>query len=631
MSDVQNIFKLRKEGRLDEALALAEALYARIPADPWVIRAYGWVLYDRLKAALASESEDEIFLCSGKLENLDIPEEDEILSRQVGYLLSQASQSARKFKRACSIDYNGNHEEALALFREMKKDFSGDLTTYHRAYGWCLYKYLKNLITNQAAGREVYKSLLDEYFTLQPEKPSVLHSSLLFLLLSHFKDDSDFLRKWEKQMEWSLFREEDFDSYAAESGKVFPGLAERSVQALAKAILSGGGNDEMDGFQRTLDNALNKFPSNIWLYYYKAKMLVRLGREEEARNFVIPVIRQKKGDYWSWALLGDMVDQTDPELAVSCFCNALMCSSEEKFLMNTRWSFGRLLRQQGYDAEARCEFESSIKARRDAGYDLSTSQMLISEEAWFKSAPQKDNNKPFYKEHAGKALEFVFGSLPRFKGCFVRTFIRPDDPRKSLRARILFSGTEGSLVAGSVRVQNYPSLKDAQPGQGILVTANPSDGMKIMEVALRETAEAYDILPWQTGIADHVNKAKNITHIAWSRTEGGLLQGQPYKEGDFVRVKVMTKKEDNRNFPNEILIHEHTEELPSTDLAQPFKGKLKLNMKKGFGFVGSVFVSPGMVTSCGLKGKDGSTVGGLAVPSFNTKTGQWGWKAVDIS
>ena len=54
-------------------------------------------------------------------------------------------------------------------------------------------------------------------------------------------------------------------------------------------------------------------------------------------------------------------------------------------------------------------------------------------------------------------------------------------------------------------------------------------------------------------------------------------------------------------------------------------------MKKGFGFVGSVFVSPGMVTSCGLKGKDGSTVGGLAVASFNTQTGQWGWKAVDIS
>jgi hypothetical protein len=308
-----------------------------------------------------------------------------------------------------------------------------------------------------------------------------------------------------------------------------------------------------------------------------------------------------------------------------------MCSSEEKFLMNTRWSFGRLLRQQGYDAEARCEFESSIKARRDAGYDLSTSQMLISEEAWFKAAPQKDNNKPFYKEHAGKALEFVFGSLPCFKGCFVRTFIRPDDPRKSLRARILFTGTEGSLVAGSVRVQNYPSLKDAQPGQGILVTANPSDGMKIMDVGLRETAEAYDILPWQIGIIDHVNKTKDVTHIAWSRTEGGLLQGQPYKEGDFVRVKVMTKKEDNRNFPNEILIHEHTEELPSTDLAQPFKGKLKLNMKKGFGFVGSVFVSPGMVTSCGLKGKDGSTVGGLAVASFNTQTGQWGWKAVDIS
>ena len=298
--------------------------------------------------------------------------------------------------------------------------------------------------------------------------------------------------------------------------------------------------------------------------------------------------------------------------------------------MNTRWSFGRLLRQQGYDAEARFEFERSVTASREAVYDLSTPQMLISEEAWFKAAPQKENNKPFYKEHAAQALEFVFGSLPRFKGCFVRTFIRPDDPRKSLRARIMFAGPGGSLVTGSVRVQNYPSLKDAQPGQGILVMANPSDGMKIMDVGLRETAESYDILPWQIGVIDHVNKAKDVTHISWSRTEGGLLQGQPYKEGDFVRVKVMTKKEDDRNFPNEILIHEHTGELPSTDLVQSFRGKLKLNREKGFGFVGSVFVSPGFVVSCGLEGKDGSTVGGLAVASFNAKTGQWGWKAVSI-
>lgn len=58
MSDSKAVFTLRKEGRLDEALAMAREGYAANANDIWMQRAYGWVLYDLIKHAV-QEFEDK--------------------------------------------------------------------------------------------------------------------------------------------------------------------------------------------------------------------------------------------------------------------------------------------------------------------------------------------------------------------------------------------------------------------------------------------------------------------------------------------------------------------------------------------------------------------------------------------
>jgi tetratricopeptide (TPR) repeat protein len=47
----KDIFELRKAGKLDEALRAARTEHARDPKDTWILRAYGWVLYDYVKKA----------------------------------------------------------------------------------------------------------------------------------------------------------------------------------------------------------------------------------------------------------------------------------------------------------------------------------------------------------------------------------------------------------------------------------------------------------------------------------------------------------------------------------------------------------------------------------------------------
>jgi hypothetical protein len=629
MSDVQNIFKLRKEGRIDEALTLAEVLYVRNPSDPWAIRAYGWVLYDKLKGALASGSEDDIFLYSGKLENLDIPEEEQILKNQVSYLLSRTSMPERTLSRASQLDYNGEHGNALELFRQLRDQYSGDISRYHNAYGWCLYKYLKTLISNQAAGREVWKGLLEEYFKLQIEKPSQLNSLMLFQTLSHFKDDNEFMIKWAGEFDWVKFRTEDFSPFEKD-GKVYPGLAERSILALAKSLFSSGNRMRIEGIQEPLDSALAKFPANIWLYYYKAKMLVALGRNEDAKAFVIPVVREKKSDFWSWALLGDILSEDDVETAISCYCNAVSCNSEEKFLINTRWSFGKLLHVAGLDQEAKYELELSIKTRTEQGYNIPSDKTRLLEEDWFLKAEAKVENKSFYREHAGKAVDYVFGSLPRFNGNLIRTFIRPDDPEKSVRARLVLAGTDGNLIYTSVRIRNYPALCRLQPGDAIQVTVDPGKKLRIMKVESREAFENFDLLPWEIAVVDHVNRKKSVTHLSWERDSGAVLQGIPYAEGDFVRLKVISRKESDHGPVNEILVHEPTDIVPSKGIVRLFSERLRINSEKGFGLAGNVFIPQELVQLSGIREKNGSLIEGLAVASQNPRDGKWGWKALKV-
>ncbi len=629
MSQTQEIFKLRKEGRLDEALTLAESAFARFYTDPWVIRAYGWVLYDKLKAALAGDLEEEIFLYSGKLGQLEIPEEDEILKSHVTFLLSRSGVSERMFSKANGLDFNGEHENALVLYRQLKENFGDDAVRYHNAYGWCLYKYLKTLITNQAGGREVWKELLEEYFGLHAEKPSQLHSLMLFLSLHHFKDDREFMLKWAGQFVWGNFRPEDFSSYEKE-GKEFPGLAERSVQALAKTMFSSGDRQKIEEMQSTLDQALQKYTSNIWLYYYKAKMLVSLGLAGEARKFVIPVVRQKKGDFWTWALLGDLLSEEDKDTAISCYCNAVTCKSEEKFLINTRWSFGKILHDAGFNAEARHEFELSLKTRQEQGYGILADKTRMLEEEWYRNTEAKSDNKGFYRERSGKAVDYVFGSLPGFRGNLIRTFIRPDDPGKSLRARMVLEGEGGDLLFTSVRVGNYPALAHLLPGDGVFVTAETGEKLRIMKVETRDATEPFDVLDWETAVVDHVNRDKNMTHVSWTRDSGAILRGIPYGEGDFIRLKVVTRKEEGKGAVNEILIHESTDLVPSKELVMFFSERLRVIKGKGFALAGNIFVSPDMVQRSGLISKDGNLVQGVAVASQNPRDGKWGWKALKI-
>ena len=629
MSDIKEIFRLRREGHLDEALDMARQNYQAYPDDEWAVKALGWVLYDKLKNALAENNQEAINIFSEELTALNIGEDDEMLYNSISRLLPQQNPANRLLAEARRHDFGGNHELALKKFRQIKGQFADDDTSFNTTYGWCIYKYLKNLIKNQAADTNTYRQLIDEYFGLKPEKPSVLHSMMLMLAVQHFKDNTQAILKWQGNFTPGDFRNEDFESYERE-GKKYPGLAERAVQAISKTLLSEGDQRQIEQFGPTLDSAIEKFPDNIWLYYFKAKMLIRIGKKTEAKAFIVPVVRTKQTEYWAWALLADILSTESTEKAISCYSKALLCKADEKFLINTRLSFGLLLKSAGFLSEARTEFEKSIQSRTENGYNIPSNLLAIQHEEWYMETTAQADNKAFYRAHVGGAMAIVYGELPRLNGNIISTFTREDDPKKHLRARLLIAETDGNLFTVNVRVSIFPVLKNLAHGSAISALIDRKEKQPVVAIDLRKSDELFDLAKRMIGVVDHINREKNITHIALSRDTGVLLKSSTtYSSGSFVELRVLEQQRNGTSY-TEILSHKPTMQMPSPQFCQSFSGTVSINPAQTHARIGDVQIGKQLIEKYHLHRHQGKTLTGIAAKTFNTYGQQYEWRAITI-
>ena len=630
MTDVKNIFRLRKEGELDDALVQARELFDNLPNDPWVIRAYAWVLYDKLKMAYTARNSHEIKLYTEELAKLTLPDGDDILIENVGRILRQGNPREQKLRQASELDYAGDHPGALRIFREIRDQFSDADTAFHTAYAWSLYKYLKDIVPNDDHNKQIAESCLEEYFhDLHPEKPSLLHSLMMNLLIQKLKDRHEKLVDYGRFIISEHFRPEDF--LPTENDKqIYPALYERVIQNIGKSLYNAGTNEQISDFQPLMDDALARYGNNIWLFYFKAKMLIKTGKSVEAESFMVKVVRQKRNEFWAWALLGDIHSESAPEKSVSCYCKSLLCNAEEKYLINTRLTFGKILKEQGFHNEARTEIDLSIRYRQEFGYSVPGSLRFLTEEDWYRNATGREDNHVFYETHQHLASSILLEGLPALRGNVISLYTRAEDRKAALRARILVEKHQGIRTDLSVRVDNYKALKNIKKGAAITIWLEENDRPTVIDIERRESKEPFDLLESKIGIVDHINPEKRITHIMIDRDEDVLLPGNPgYKVGDCVTLKTMKGRQPDGKFP-EVLHHQPTDLQPSLRVYQPFSGTLKLHASGSSGKAGAVFVGKHLLEPSMTAIRDGINLTGYAVIRQNRNTGKWEWNAISI-
>ncbi len=358
---------LRRAGNTDEAYAMAKAELDADPNNIWTKRNISWVLYDYVKQNADAIHYDNFITRLREIASLQLPPDEKMLFDNLAWQIG-------KVIFALSKDEHLDRAKPLELFR-LVNSFS---------------------------------------FT----KPSEAYSFLGKALHKIFKLSDMYIPviDW-----WGLdhITEDDFAKERLPNGKEYMSFAEQVYIAYAKhllpKILPTGekifDKDKVNAFLLVLENLLEVHPDLQYPSYYKAKLLLALGSNENALSAILPFAKRKRNDFWVWDVLSEAFPH-DEHKRIACLCRALLCRTTDDFLINIRQKLAAwLIEKQRWD-EARTEIELLTTARTAQGWPIpSLVQTWMAQPAYI-NALKKQSNQKFYKDKAPEAEKLLYSDIP---------------------------------------------------------------------------------------------------------------------------------------------------------------------------------------------------------------------------
>ena len=362
--------ELRKSGNLQDALQMANQELESDPDNIWTKRGAAWVYYDLLKLNASPEKYDEFLANLKNLNNLNLPEEEKMVFDNSAYQIG-------KIIFAIEDGENTNIERVNSIFEAIQK--------FH--------------------------------FT----KPSENYSFLLKAFQTAYKNNIGYLRF----ADWWGFRNLLQKDYQPEefNGRKLMSLAEKAYDTYAKQLLK---TDTIDGqpvwvseehqekireFIPELSQLIENHPEYQYPPFYKAKLLLLLGNEENALSAFVPFAQQKKNDFWVWDLMAGIFPEED-ERHFACYCKALSLKTREDFLVKLRRKFAAILIKKKLYAEARTEIEKIITTKTEKGWKISPVVAQWTESDWYRDTKALPNNHKLYNQYKNRAEEILFSNIP---------------------------------------------------------------------------------------------------------------------------------------------------------------------------------------------------------------------------
>lgn len=216
---------------------------------------------------------------------------------------------------------------------------------------------------------------------------------------------------------WDLdnIKEKDCQSFKTNDGKTVMSVAEQAYIAFSNILLEEIASKvadecEVSGFAERLGEVIKKHPEFQYPSYFQAKLLLGIGRKEEAIDALLPFVKKKPKDYWVWDLLGDA--EEDNNLRMSCYCKALSCSGKEKYLRKLHLKMCDLLLGKEMYNEASAELVAAITISNSNGWVLPYKYQDYTSESWYQNADRTLNNSKFYKKNSRLAEQLSYSDYP---------------------------------------------------------------------------------------------------------------------------------------------------------------------------------------------------------------------------
>lgn len=308
----KQIFALRKEEKLEEALQLARPLYAAYPADPWVVGALGWVLYSCIRRDQAANLFEQARLYAEELKKLDISaDSNEILRKQAEFVLKALSPEYMEQNTAKELSKSGKHAEAADILRKAVIKHP-DCVETKTSLAWELYRLLH---AETELGCSIV--LMRDYCKLNLNtKSELLHSLFLSEACKRAEEWTDFNKfvKW-----WNieqLMPSDWEDEHGKDGSGPYPSRAAKLATALyknAKAYYKRGPEFQwMLPFVHKVATQTN----SGWAPYYLAKMTVWFeGETAGVKELLVPIVKAKQREFWAWHILAECTLDTTEKKA----------------------------------------------------------------------------------------------------------------------------------------------------------------------------------------------------------------------------------------------------------------------------------------------------------------------------
>jgi tetratricopeptide (TPR) repeat protein len=624
----KEVFAKRKEGALDEAYQMAVQLMENPQPDDWDVKAFGWCLIDLIKRDVKTEAKNNLPYYRQQLESITVDTSDKILSENRARAIKMCSPSGALIAQAKEISKAGRHLEAANLYRHILSggDQSQDIQT---SLAWELYRLSKAMLNQDPPNLMGVKRHLSDYLKLLMEKPSVLHS--LFLRLADKLAMEEKLNLGAFVKFWGLenLSSDDYSPFTSEEGDVYPSLAEKVILHASKDAAKRDVKEDLNYILPFLDMMVEKCRDNIWLRLNKAKVLLALGRTEEALPLGLEVVKSKVNDYWAWELLGDTHKNSNLEYTMACYCKALLCSSDINFTGKVKVKLAEILIQKNELAHAKFEVQALVDYRTSQSQKVPPLVESIMNQPWYSVTESVSSNRDFYILHSPKAETLLFSDLPWVDGVLGQTFTiegRSDKPKRKIFIA-------SSPTPFEVTVAASKALLDGLiPGDAISVKGEYDQDKRyqIYTIVPREAVSKWDIFSDHVGVVDHVNKSKELIHFMVDRKVDGIINfselNASFNEGDSISVRLSkyTTKQGSRYH---VLSASSTDQAPSESILKNFKENVIA--ENGMGFTDyDIFIPPPLMDK--HKVENGNVVSGIAILNYNKKRGQWGWKALSI-
>ena len=538
----------------------------------------------------------------------------------------------------------GEYQQALETGAEMLSQNADDFMVKSQLE-WVHYDLIKAMAeewekhddSGGAVPLELRNRVIDQlrdYARLRPQLPSMAYGNIVAKIAKVAKHIDSF----PKIVEW--FSSQDAagtlgvpaDQWKPNvwQGKTSQSNALKLARALAAWVKSNPNlrNPKILDFALDIAEHVHRDSADtdkLWLEWDLAALHRLAGNSDQAEFRVRTVLRAKRSEFWPWAEAGRLYRNEHPELAISCFCQAVRLGKEPKFLGKVHIEMAELLAESGEPGQASKEVVVAAEIYDQQGWAHPKELEAALAADWYDPSLAHDVSETFYAEHAKQALTLCYDSSETVPANFIG-FFEVREGKKPL-PQFAVPGDSGADIVLGKRALRTGSLKPGQPLE--LTIAKEGSRKDILEFREREDGSSWDVVDLEPALIARVFDDGEHVELYVDRERyfrvsiSVLTDGFQPQVGEGAKAGIV---HDGKKGRAQVAFAEPGPQ-PDIDDFRVIAGPLK-KMEAGFGFIEDVFVAPHFLDDFPDHIQE---AGAMAVVKWNKKREEWGWQAISIS